>query len=145
MSLGYPEFIMDWSGPDGLIFIWVWFLLACVPSVILNHIYDIDSESLLGRLIYVGCFALTIILWFLAVGLYHVFSWVTNLAIDVSNHLHSTLTVSSSRLSWGSSSKSFNFSGLESAPLSRQFGLRSRREPVISFGQKWALWFGRFG
>jgi hypothetical protein len=44
-------------------FIWVWFL-SRVPSVILNHIYDIGSESLLERLVHIGCFALTVTLWF---------------------------------------------------------------------------------
>jgi hypothetical protein len=136
---------MDWSGPDGLMFICVWFLLASVPSVIINHIYDIDSESLQGRLIYIVFLALIAVLWFLAVGLYHVFSWITNWAIDVSNHLHSTLTFPSPRLGWGSSRESVNFSGHESTFFSRQFGLRLSREPVISFGQKWTVSFRRFG
>jgi hypothetical protein len=43
--------------------VWVW-LLSRVPSVILNHIYDIGSEFLLERLVRIGCFALTVTLWF---------------------------------------------------------------------------------
>jgi hypothetical protein len=94
-----------------------------------NHIYDIDSESLQGHLIYIGCFAITVTLWFLAVGLYHVFSWVINWATAVSGHLHSC-----HRGFWSP----LTFPSLRPC-------LRSLRESAISFGQKWTLSFRRFG
>jgi hypothetical protein len=87
---------LDWSALFGFL----WILLAGVPSVILVHIYDIDSPHL-ERLIYFGFLALPLVLLCLAVGLCHFFSWVTNWAIDVSNHLYSTL-IPSPRLGWRS-------------------------------------------
>jgi hypothetical protein len=121
-------------------FIWVWFL-SRVPSVILNHIYDIGSESLLGTFDTYWLFCSYCNSVVLAVGFCHILSWVTIWAIDVSNHLHSTLAFPFPRLSWGSSRGSVNFSGVLNVWVVEDIWSL----PKISRGCRWSVLYCKGG